>query len=96
VVGLTGDANLGAYQLAFTEAPDANGELTGQLTDLGGPMEVAATVTLNPAEHRGVFSGRVRERGAVPIEVSKELAAAAEMRGRDAAGRIPFDLEFSL
>jgi Type II secretion system (T2SS), protein N len=96
VAGVTGGANLGAYELTFGQAVGINGELTGQLHDLGGPLAVGGTVTFNPAEHRGVLSGQVRERGNVPTEISKQLAAAEQLRGRDAAGRIPFDLEFSL
>ncbi len=89
-------ANLGGYTLHFAStavAPD--GSIDATLADSGsGPLEVVGTVKLTPATRTGLVSGTVRERRP-DTNLARALADIAQMRGRDAEGRIPVDLEFT-
>jgi hypothetical protein len=76
-------------------AVDASGAITGQLSDAGGPLAVQGTITLTPQQHTGLVSGTLQERADAPAELRRDLADLVQMRGRDAQGRIPIDLEFS-
>lgn len=90
-------ADLGGYVLHFVDeaiAPDA--ELTAQLTDTGGPLEVRATIHFNGKEHTGLFSGSLKERSDAPPALRAVLQKLAQLRSRDALGRIPVELEFTL
>jgi hypothetical protein len=91
-----GGADLGNYVLRIGAAPaDAAGALVGQISDDGGPVDLKGTITLTPAQHTGLISGTLRERADAPAQLRKDLADLASMRGRDASGGIPLDLEFS-
>lgn len=93
---LADGADLGNYVLRVGDAAaDAAGAIVGQLSDDGGPVDLKGTVTLTPQQHTGLISGTLRERADVPAVLRKNLADLAAMRGRDAEGRIPIDLEFS-
>jgi hypothetical protein len=93
---VAGGANLGNYVLQWdSHSVDQTGALNGELHDAGGPLQVAATLTLTPQQHNGMVSGTVLERPEAPEELRKNLQDLAQLRGRDAAGRIPVDLEFS-
>lgn len=95
-VQLAGGAELGGYVLHLgTDSVDANGVVTGQLHDTGGPLKVQATITVSPQQHSGTLSGTIRERKLVSEDLRKELDSLAQMRGRDRDGNIPVDLEFS-
>jgi hypothetical protein len=76
-------------------AADAAGTITGQLSDAGGPLDLKGTITITPQQHTGLISGTLRERADAPAELRQNLADLASMRGRDAEGRIPLDLEFN-
>jgi hypothetical protein len=90
-------ADLGGYTLhlangAITPDSDASAELS----DTGGPLELQATIHFSPAGHSGMLSGTVRERPGAPLALHKELDGLAQLHPRDASGRIPVDLEFTL
>jgi hypothetical protein len=93
---IAGGADLGNYVLRIGDAAaDAAGTITGQLSDAGGPLDLKGTITITPQQHTGLISGTLRERADAPAELRQNLADLASMRGRDAEGRIPLDLEFN-
>ena len=93
---LADGAELGSYVLELGAAAiDANGTITAQVHDTGGPLRLEATVVLMPAQHSGTMSGTLKETGVTSPALAKEIAGLAQLRGRDAQGRIPIDLEFS-
>jgi hypothetical protein len=94
---LANGADLGGYDLHFAEgAVGADGNLTAQLNDTGGPLELQATIRYSPSEHTGLLTGTLRERPDVPAALHSELSNLSQLRGRDPQGRIPVDLEFAL
>jgi hypothetical protein len=82
-------ADLGDYRL---QAADGSGELT----DTGGPLELRATIHYSAKDRIGQLSGTIKERADVPPALRNELSALTQLHARDAAGRIPVDLEFTL
>jgi hypothetical protein len=93
---LADGAELGSYVLELRpRAIDANGTITAQVRDIGGPLRLEATVVLMPAQHSGTMNGTLRETGVAAPALAKEIAGLAQLRGRDAQGRVPIDLEFS-
>jgi hypothetical protein len=90
-------ADLGGYDLRFAQGPaGADGNLTAQLADTGGPLEVQATIHYSAQERTATLGGTVRERPEAPPALVRQLQGLSQLRGRDAQGRIPFDLEFRL
>ena len=90
-------ADLGAFNLTLPAgAVDANGNVSGQLTDQGGPLDVQALVHYAATEHTGLLTGTVRERPGAPPALLSQLQNLTQLRGRNPQGRIPVDLEFSL
>jgi len=89
-------ANLGGYELRLPGAVGPDGNLTAELTDLGGPLEVRATVHYSAKDHTGILSGTLLERPDAPAELRDQLQNFVQLRGRDPQGRIPVDLEFVL
>lgn len=90
-------ADLGSYDLVMPEgAIGADGNLTAQLMDAGGPLDAQAVVRLSPAERTGTLSGTVRERDGVPAALHDQLQNLAQLHARDGQGRIPVDVEFTL
>jgi hypothetical protein len=90
-------APLGGYRLHFADAALApDGEANGELSDTGGPLSLHATLQFSLKERRGVLSGWVAERADVPPALHAQLQNLAQLHARDAAGRIPVDLEFTL
>ncbi len=93
---LAAGADLGGYVLHLgADAVDANGVITGQLSDTGGPLKLQGAITVSPQQHNGTLSGTIRERNLVSEELRKELDSLAQLRGRDRNGNIPIDLEFT-
>jgi hypothetical protein len=89
--------DLGGYTLHMANAaitPDS--DASAELSDTGGPLEIQATIHLSPGGHSGMLSGTVRERPGAPAALHKELDNLAQLHARDASGRIPVDLEFTL
>jgi len=90
-------ADLGSYELVLPEgAVDANGNLTAQFMDAGGPLDAQAVVRFSPIERTGTLSGTVLERTGVPPALHEQLQNIAQLHARDAQGRIPVDMEFTL
>lgn len=88
--------DLGGYDLQFTQAPAADGTLSAQLADTGGPLEVQAAIHYSAKEQTANLSGTVRERPDAPPALVSQLQNLSQLRGRDREGRIPVDLEFRL
>jgi hypothetical protein len=85
------DIGIGSYRVSFDPQP-ADASIVGQLEDLGGPMEVAGTVTLQPSGCT-VVAGRVKARPEAPVEITRELEVLRYQGEPDAQGRMPFSLE---
>jgi hypothetical protein len=89
-------SDLGSYALTFDDAAlSASGDARAALVDKGGPLSLDATLTLTPKTRTGMLSGTVKERDDAPPALRKELDNVAQLRARDAQGRIPIDLEFT-
>ena len=58
-------------------------------------MSLDASLTLTPKTRTGMLSGTVKEREDAPQALRKELDNVAQLRPRDAQGRIPIELEFT-
>jgi general secretion pathway protein N len=94
---VAGGSDLGNYELRL--APDsiaADGTLTVALNDLGGPLELQAQIRVPPGTRTGTLTGVLKERAAASAALRDQISSLAQMRPRDAAGRIPIDLEFTL
>jgi hypothetical protein len=90
-------ANLGGYDLRIAQGtPGTDGSLDAQLTDTGGPLAVQTTIHYAVKEGIATLSGTVRERPDAPPALLAQLQNLSQLRGRDAQGRIPVDLEFRL
>lgn len=91
-------AGLGGYALRVANAAIIPGtDATAQLNDTGGgPLEVQATIHLSADGHTGMLSGTVKERSGAPPALRSQIDSLAQMHARDAQGRIPVELEFTL
>ena len=106
-VGRVAVANVSTPQLAdgadwggFTlELPPgavaADGAVNAVLSDSGGPLEFQGRARISPTQRIGTLAGTVKERDGAALPLRRQLADLAQMRGRDSAGRIPIDLEFT-
>lgn len=93
---VAGGSDLGSYSLTFDDAVlAANGDVRAVLVDKGGPLSLDASLTLTPMTRTGMLSGTVKERDDAPPALRKDLDNVAQLRARDAQGRIPIDLEFT-
>jgi hypothetical protein len=93
---LAGGSGIGSYALSFDNASlAANGDARAALVDKGGPLSLDAAITLTPQSRTGTLSGTVKERADASPALHKELDNVAQLRARDAEGRIPIDLEFT-
>jgi hypothetical protein len=89
-------ADLGAFELTLPAgAVDANGNVSAQLNDKGGPLDVQALIHYSASEHTGMLTGTVRERPGAPPALLSQLENLTQLRSRNPQGRIPIDLEFS-
>ena len=82
---------LGGYELKFAGDAAADGKLTGQLRDTGGPLDVAGTLTLTPAPGY-LLSGTVATRPEASPTLVRQIAF---LGSPDAAGRRSFAQEAS-
>jgi hypothetical protein len=76
---------LGSYQVTFDGKPQADGNIEGQLRDLGGPFIVAGTVTLAPPNSylvQGFITGRTADAERLVREIT--LGAPPDASGRSA------------
>jgi hypothetical protein len=95
-------ADLGSYDLRMpggtvgSDGPVGSGNVTAQLVDTGGPLEVQTLIRYSAKERTGTLSGTLRERPDAPSALRNQLDNLSQLRGRDSQGRIPVDLEFRL
>ena len=73
-----------------------SGNVTAQLVDTGGPLEVRTFIRFSAIERTGTLSGTLRERPDASTALRNQLDNLAQLRGRDSQGRIPVDVEFRL
>lgn len=94
--GVAQGSDLGSYVLQLGPGSvAADGNLTAQLKDNGGPVEAQARIQFSPATRTGLLSGTLKERpDASPVLVN-QLNNLAQIRPRDANGRFPVELEFT-
>jgi hypothetical protein len=89
-------SDLGSYALTFDDAAlSADGDARAALVDKGGPLSLDASLTLTPKTRTALLAGTAQEREDAPPALRKELDNVAQLRPRDAQGRIPIDLEFA-
>jgi len=94
---IAGGADLGGYALRLANGaitPDA--DATAELSDTGGPLEVKATIHFSAKERTGLLSGTLEERPEASAALRRELDNLTQLHARDAEGRIPVELEFTL
>jgi hypothetical protein len=91
-------SDLGGYQIDFApSAMSSDGNLAASLADTGtGPLETHAQITLNVLTGTGLLSGTLRERPGASAALHQQLDNLAQLKPRDAQGKIPVELEFSL
>jgi hypothetical protein len=90
-------ADLGGYALRFPqEAVGADGNVSAQLSDTGGPVDLQAVIHYSAAERTATLSGSLRERPDAPAALRSQIDNLAQMHVRDNQGRIPVDFEFAL
>jgi general secretion pathway protein N len=94
--GVAAGTDLGNYRV--TLGPDAvnAGSITAMIKDTGGPLETQAELRYTTASHTGLLSGTLKERPEASQALRAELTNLTQIRPRDAAGRIPIDLEFAM
>jgi Type II secretion system (T2SS), protein N len=94
---LANGADMGSYALKLPEgAAGSDGNVTAQLADTGGPLELRAVIHYATRERAGQLTGTLRERTQLPAALQTQLQNLSQLRGRDPQGRIPVDLEFAL
>jgi hypothetical protein len=90
-------ADLGGYALRFAQdAVSADGNVSAQLSDTGGPVDLQAVIHYSAAERTATLSGSLRERPDAPAALRSQIDNLAQMHVRDKQGRIPVDFEFAL
>jgi hypothetical protein len=93
---VAGGSDLGSYALTFDDAAlSVDGDARAALVDKGGPLSLDASLTLTPKTRTAMLTGTAKEREDAPPALRKELDNVAQLRPRDAQGRIPIDLEFT-
>ena len=91
-----GDADIGGYELVLSpESVQPDGTAIAQVRDLGGPLQLSGSLSIVPQQSLLTFSGALKEREGLPPALHQELENLAQMRGRDAQGRVPLEIEFA-
>ncbi|MDP9089007.1 MAG: type II secretion system protein N [Pseudomonadota bacterium] len=89
-------SDLGGFVLQLASgAVAADGTITAQLNDTGGPVEAQAQIRLSPAARTGTFTGTLKERPQASPALRNQLGNLAQLHARDAAGRFPVEFEFT-
>lgn len=90
-------ADLGGYALHAADGAIApNADASAELSDTGGPLEIQAVIRLSANGHTATLSGTIKERSDAPPALLSQLNNLTQLHARDAQGRIPVDLEFTL
>ncbi|MEP6883209.1 MAG: type II secretion system protein N [Gammaproteobacteria bacterium] len=88
-------ADLGGYALRFPrDALGADGNVTAQLSDTGGPLGLQAVMHYTPDERTFTLSGYLSERPDAPAALRREIGNLSQLHAADAQGRVPVDFEF--
>jgi hypothetical protein len=82
---------LGSYRAEFDGKAQPDGTTVGQLRDLGGPFEMAGTITLTPPNGY-LVQGTIAGRTAQAESLVREITIGAPP---DTSGRTPFSFEGS-
>ncbi len=91
-----GDADIGGYEFALSpQSVQPDGTAIAQVRDLGGPLQLAGSLSIVPAQSLLTFSGALKERAGLPPPLLEELQDLAQIRGRDAQGRVPLEIELA-
>jgi len=91
---LADGADLGSYELRLPQqSSGGDGNLTAQLSDTGGPLEVQTAINYSAKTRSALLSGFVQARPDAPPALLSQLQSLS--RGRDPHGQIPVDLEFN-
>ena len=94
---IAGGEPLGGYELRLDgDAVGSDGTVTARLVDTGGPLEVQTLIHYSANDRTGLLSGTLRERASATEALRRQIEELSQLRGRDAQGRIPVDLEFRL
>jgi hypothetical protein len=97
VADIADGSDLGGYELQLAaEAIAPDGSITANLKDTGGPVEAQAQIRFSPATSTGTLSGTLKERPDASPALRNQLSSIAQLRPRDASGRFPVELEFTL
>jgi general secretion pathway protein N len=93
VTDLTGPVrrpvNIGSYRVVFPAQASTPNALTGALSDIGGPIQVAGTIQLKQADRSYLLEGRIATKPDAPPDFARSL----EFLGPpDAQGRREFSL----
>jgi hypothetical protein len=89
-------SELGGYALELPAGGvAADGSLSANLNDTGGPLEIHAQIRFSPATRIGMLSGTLKERADASPALLEQLRGISQLRPRDASGRFPAELEFN-
>jgi general secretion pathway protein N len=94
--GIAAGSDLGSYRVTLGRDAVNTGSINATIKDTGGPLEAEGELRYTAASHTGLLSGTLKERPEASQALRNELNNLTQLRPRDAAGRIPIDLEFSL
>ena len=90
-------ADLGGYALRFPQnAVGADGNVSAQLSDTGGPVDLQAVIHYSAAERTATLSGLLRGRPDAPAALRTQIDNLSQLHARDSQGRVPVDFEFAL
>jgi Type II secretion system (T2SS), protein N len=93
---IAASSDLGGYVLQLPAgAVAADGSITAELNDTGGPVELQAQIQVMPATHTGMLSGTLKERPDASADLHNQLSSLAQLHPRDSQGRFPVELEFT-
>jgi len=84
--------NRGSYKIALPAQKSPPGTLTGDLSDIGGPLQVTGTLQLKP-DRSYLIEGLIAPRPDAPSDVVNTLQF---LGAADAQGRRPFSLAGTL
>jgi hypothetical protein len=94
--GIAEDSDLGGYALVLAPgAVAADGTITADLGDTGGPLELQAQLRFAQATRTGMLSGTLKERSDISPALRAQIDRFAQLQRRDAAGKLPVELEFT-
>lgn len=92
--GFANGIDLGDYRARLgTQTATGAAGLGANIEDLAGPLRLRATVSVDQSNRRALVSGTVAARPDANPAIVAEVERLARMRGRNAAGEVPLDVE---